>query len=155
MAACFFQHALASFAEDKVARQRIAFEIELRARCIVPLAALCELLRHVEKDRAGHDFIDQADFFRTTPIERLAFQNDVQRRRKSDQPREFRGASPRRKNPELRLRQSDRRLRAVRYDAPIATDGDLAAAAETRTIDCSDRDLRELRETMKRLLAEA
>ena len=67
----------------------------------------------------------------------------------------LRRAAPRREDAELRLRQSDLRLRAVGHDAPVAADGQLAAAAERGAVDRGDGDLRQLREAMEGLLPEA
>src|SRR5712691_11065118 len=121
----------------------------------MPVAAFRELLGDVEEDCARYDVVDEADFLRAASIERAAFENDVQRRRQPNQPRQLRCPAPGGKNAELRFGQSDRRFRTVRHYAPVATDRELASAAETCAVDGGDFDLRQLREAVKCLLTES
>ena len=150
------QDRLARLAEDDAARQRIAFDVELRAAAAAPFAARRRTACAMSSRMAARTTSSTRPMrLRALPVERLAVEDDVERGGKADQARQLRGAAPRRKDAELRLRQADLRLRAVGHDAVVAADGQLAAAAEAGAVDRGDGDLRQLREAVKRLLAEA
>jgi len=64
-------------------------------------------------------------------------------------------AAPGREDAELRLRQTDRRFRRIGHHPVIARERQLAAAAEACAVDRGDGRLRQFREAVERLLAEA
>src|SRR5437773_9383684 len=88
------QYGLARLAEDDAARERIAFDVELRPAAAAPLSLLQKAFGDVEHDRPRHHFVHQTDLLRAPPLELFAVEDDVQRRRQSDQPGEFRRAAP-------------------------------------------------------------
>ena len=115
------QHRFARLAEDDAARQRIAFDVELRAvRCRGASASVENCLAMSSRIGGGNDFVDETHSLGALPVERLAVEDDVERGGKPDEARQLRRAAPRREDAELRLRQSDLRLRAVGHDAVVA-----------------------------------
>src|SRR5207253_11078146 len=141
--------------EDDAARDGIAFDVELRAAAALALPLRRVLLRDVEEDARRDDVIDEADFLRALSVELLSVEDDVECRGQADEARELRRAAPRREDAEVHFRQADLRFRAVGDDAPVAAERELAAAAEAGAVDRRDLRLRQFREAVQRLLAEA
>ena len=104
------------------------------------------------EDRLGHRFVGEADLPRAPRVERLAGQDQVERRRQPHDARQARAAAPGREDPELDLRQADLGLLRVRHDAVVAGEGELGAAAEARAVDRGDGRVRQVRELLEERL---
>ena len=114
-------HRLARLAEDDVARERIAFDVELRAARCRGVWPRCENCLAISSRIGGRDdFVDEADRFARLPSSVLPLRMMSSAGGKPDEPRQLRRAAPRREDAELRLRQSDLRLRLVGHDAVVA-----------------------------------
>ena len=87
-------------------------------------------------------------------VERLAAEDEVERRGQADEPRQPRGAAPRREDAELGFGQADFRALVGRGDAPIARERDLVSAADARAVNGGDGRDRQRGDARDRLLAE-
>src|SRR5205807_2140250 len=101
------QDRFARFAENDAARQRVAFDIELRAAAAAAFRLRGKLFGDIEQDRGWDDFVDEAHTFGAFSVERFAVEDDVQRAGKADQARQLGGAAPGGEDAQFRLRQSD------------------------------------------------
>ena len=98
----------------------------------------------VFKEFRGSDGVGQGDSVRLTAGHRSAREDHRQRPSQAQQTRKTLRAAPTRKDAEVHLRQTKRRLRMVSDDSVVAGQRHLQPAAETRAVDRRHRRHRKL-----------
>ncbi len=104
------------------------------------------------EDRGRDRLVDEPDLLRAAGVERLAGQDEVERRGETDDARQPRASAPGREDPEADLGQADLGLLRVRHEPVVARERELGAAAEARAVDRRDRRVRQVRELLEERL---
>ena len=103
----------------------------------------------VIEDRRRHRLVHETDLSGAARIERLAREDQVERRRQTHDPRQPRAAAPGGEDSQPHLGQSDLSLARIRHRPEIAGESQFRPASEARAVDGSHGGIRKVGELLE------